>query len=146
MAELLKEQEERYFNRRITNQQNYRQSVARTVGTDTVVHNPEHTQQNEGNQNVTRYKTRLLLVDKLWLTTCAIISVCILMVTLTIRLEIVEINRSIDQLEDSITEYQTQTEQLKGQIIEQYNYASIKEAAQSNGMTIDKNRVRTVGE
>lgn len=146
MAELLKEQSETYFNRRTKQVETNRQSIARTVGTDTVISNPAHDIPQERNANVIKTQAKLSLVDKIWFSVCAIISVVILMFALTIRMEIVEIDRSIDQIEDRITEYQTQTEQLRSQIIEQYDYTMIKEAAQNNGMTIDKSRVRTVGE
>ena len=59
-------------------------------------------------------------------------------------MDIIEQQRSINNLEDSITEYRSNTDILNSQITDQFNYQQIKEAADSNNMTIEKDRVRTV--
>lgn len=149
MSELLNEQHrqvnnEPYFNRKIERNHYYQHAHS----------SPDYIEAGEEfdeatlprYHNVTKTKTRLSKLEKFWVFSCVIITLCMLIYTLTVRMGIIEMNQSIDDIEDRVTLYQTQTEQLRSQITKQYDYDQIKGAAQDSGMTIDKGRVRTVGE
>lgn len=131
--------EEQYFNRKVANRYNYDQPVASPNYSESVQED-----YREEKQNVSITKRKLTTFEMSWLCVCSIIAVIAISASFILRVDMIEQTTSIDNLEDSITEYSSTTDVLRSQITEQFNYNQIKDAANNNGMTIDKDRVRTV--
>lgn len=131
--------EEQYFNRKVSNRYNYDQPIASPSYSESV-----HEDYITEKQNVSVSKRKLTTFEMSWLCVCSIIAVIAISASFMLRVNMIEQSTSINNLEDSITEYHSNTDVLRSQITEQFNYSQIKDAANNNGMTIDKDRVRTV--
>ena len=143
MSELLEKSnynEEQYFERKLGNHYDNSQPVASPNYSVPASDQPFEEQES----NVSKKKRKLSKFETIWLSLCSIIAVGAIIASFFIRVDIIEQQRSINNLEDSITEYRSNTDILNSQITDQYNYQQIKEAADSNNMTIEKDRVRTV--
>ncbi|MBZ6526687.1 hypothetical protein HYQ40_02785 [Aerococcaceae bacterium DSM 111021] len=143
MSELLEKtnyNEEQYFNRKMVNHYDYNKPTASS--NYSVSDTDEYIE--EVSRNVVKSKRKLSKFETIWLSLCSIIAVGAIAFSFLIRVDIIEQRRSINNLEDSITEYRSNTDVLNSQITEQFNYHQIKDAADTNGMTIEKDRVRTV--
>ena len=143
MSELLEKKnynEEQYFERKLGNHYDNSQSVASPNYSVPASDQPFEEQES----NVSKKKRKLSKFETIWLSLCSIIAVGAIMTSFFIRVDIIEQQRSINNLEDSIIEYRSNTDILNSQITDQFNYQQIKEAADSNNMTIEKDRVRNV--
>lgn len=135
--------EEQYFNRKVSNHYNYDRPHASLSNIEPL---PNETHEElVTKQFVAKKKWKLSKFEISWLTVCGILCVIAISASFIVRRDIMEQKRSINDLEVSIADYQSGTKVLKSQITEQYNYEQIKEAAAENGMSVEKDRVRTVG-
>lgn len=136
--------EEQFFNRKVANHYNYvrpQASVSQSIASTT-----EAYEESNNRQFVSKKTWKLSRFEISWLTICGIISVIAIISSFIVRSDVLEQKISINALEASIAEYESSTKLFKSQITDQYNYEQIKETAAENGMTVDKERVRTVGE
>ncbi|XJS09943.1 hypothetical protein ACF3NG_07280 [Aerococcaceae bacterium WGS1372] len=136
--------EEQYFNRKLSNHYNYDRPQA-SVSQD-IPNTRETYEELNSRQFVVKKKWKLSKFEISWLTICGILSVIAISASFIVRSNVLEQKKSINALEASIAKYQSSTKVYEGQITEQYNYDRIKEVAAENGLSIDKDRVRTVGE
>lgn len=136
--------EEQFFNRKVANHYNYvrpQASVSQSIPRTT-----EAYEESNNRQFVSKKTWKLSRFEISWLTICGIISFIAIISSFIVRSDVLEQKISINALEASIAEYESSTKLFKSQITDQYNYEQIKETAAENGMTVDKERVRTVGE
>src|SRR5699024_7342867 len=143
MSELLEKtnyNEEQYFERKLGNHYDNSQPVASPNYSVPASDQPYEEQES----NISKKARKLSKCDTMLLSHCSIIAVGAITASVFIRVDIIEQQRSMNNLEDSMTEYRSSTDSLNSQITDQFNYQQIKEAADSNNMTIEKDRVRTV--
>lgn len=136
--------EEQFFNRKVANHYNYvrpQASVSQSIPRTT-----EAYEESNNRQFVSKKTWKLSRFEISWLIICGIISFIAIISSFIVRSDVLEQKISINALEASIAEYESSTKLFKSQITDQYNYEQIKETAAENGMTVDKERVRTVGE
>lgn len=136
--------EEQFFNRKVANHYNYvrpQASVSQSIPNTT-----ETYEELDSRQFVSKKTWKLSRFEISWLTICGILSVIAIISSFVVRSDVLEQKISINALETSIAEYESSTKLFKSQITDQYNYDQIKETAEENGMSVDKDRVRTVGQ